>query len=151
MSRDCWMPPRSWYPATRTMDLAPPFAIPASMADSSGNPMGPCWESTNSQSYPLCANCSATVGLCEFRNKPSLGCPSRSCFLNSAPLSASLIRSCLLEFGQALGYDRSPTCMKYTTEPLIQRPVHPLQPSDVTPHRIRYCAVSSNSPGRLVG
>src|SRR5580693_9091565 len=101
MSRDCWMPPRSWYPATRTMDLAPPFAIPASMADSSGNPMGPCCESTNSQSYPLCANCSATVGLCEFRNKPSLGCPSRSCFLNSAPLSASLIRSCLLDFGQA--------------------------------------------------
>src|SRR5207302_2957265 len=51
--------------------------------------MGPCWVSTSSQSYPLCASCSATVGLCAFRNSPILGCPARSCFLNSDPLRAA--------------------------------------------------------------
>src|SRR4051812_45157629 len=50
--------------------------------------MGPCCVSTSSQSYPLCAGCSATVGLCALRNRPILGCPARSCFLNSDPLSA---------------------------------------------------------------
>src|SRR5579862_742998 len=58
--------------------------------------MGTCWVSTTSQSYPLCANCSATVGLCEFKNCPNLSCPARNCFLNSAPLSTSLIRFSLL-------------------------------------------------------
>src|SRR5215467_10181651 len=51
--------------------------------------MGPCCVSTSSQSYPLWASCSATVGLCALRNRPILGCPARSCFLNSDPLSAA--------------------------------------------------------------
>src|SRR3954463_6154592 len=88
MSRACWMPGRSSYPPTRTIDLAPPFEIPLSIAESFSYPMGPCWVSTRSQSYPECASCSATVGLCALRNRPILGCPARSCFLNSDPLSA---------------------------------------------------------------
>src|SRR2546428_1970066 len=54
--------------------------------------MGPCCVSTSSQSYPLCANCSATVGLCALRNMPNFGFPSRNCFLNSAPLIDSTIQ-----------------------------------------------------------
>ena len=49
-SSDCWMPPRSWQPATRTSDFAPPLEIPAIIADSVSKPIGPCWESTSSQS-----------------------------------------------------------------------------------------------------
>src|SRR3954454_20221327 len=59
--------------------------------------MGPCCVSTRSQSYPLCASCSATVGLCALRNRPILGCPARNCFLNSDPLSAGSGISVLLE------------------------------------------------------
>src|ERR1039458_6935685 len=59
--------------------------------------MGPCWVSTRSQSYPLCASCSATVGLWALRNRPILGCPARSCFLNSDPLSAGSGMGILLE------------------------------------------------------
>src|ERR1700722_8464718 len=51
--------------------------------------MGPCWVSTSSQSYPLCASCSATVGLWALRKSPILGLPARSCFLNSDPLMAA--------------------------------------------------------------
>src|SRR5262249_17517528 len=45
---------------------------------------------------PLWANCSAAVGLCELRNRPIFGAPSRNCFLNSAPVSAVLMPSELL-------------------------------------------------------
>src|SRR3954453_19450109 len=88
MSRACWMPGRSSYPPTRTIDLAPTFEIQLSIPESFSYPMGPCWVSTRSQSYPEGASCSATVGLCALRNRPILGCPARSCFLNSDPLSA---------------------------------------------------------------
>src|ERR1700689_625087 len=59
--------------------------------------MGPCWESTRSQLYPLNASCSATVGLWALRNRPIFGCPARSCFLNSDPLSAGSGMGILLE------------------------------------------------------
>src|ERR1700688_1631516 len=90
-SRACCIPGRSLYPPTRTIDLAPPLAIAANIADNFSYPIGPCCVSTSSQSYPLCANCSATVGLCEFKNNPSFGLPSRSSFLNSAPVTTSAI------------------------------------------------------------
>src|ERR1700722_15557673 len=63
--------------------------MPLNIAESFSYPMGPCWVSTSSQSYPLCASCSATVGLWALRNRPILGVPARSCFLNSDPLSAA--------------------------------------------------------------
>src|SRR5580765_6053570 len=65
--------------------------MPESMPDRLSLPIGPCCVSTSIQSYPLKASCSATVGLCELRNRPSLGDPARSCFLKSAPLRRSLM------------------------------------------------------------
>src|SRR5580765_145077 len=71
--------------------------------------MGPCCVSTSSQSYPLCASCSATVGLCAFRNKPIFGLPSRSCFLKSAPLRVASGITVLLNVYQSfLVYRRHP-------------------------------------------
>src|ERR1700688_3590765 len=113
-SRACCIRGRSLYPPTRTIDLAPPLAIAANIADNFSYPTGPCCVSTSSQSYPLCANCSATVGLCEFKNNPSFGLPSRISFLNSTPVTTSAIVSSpyfvsLQTFVQ-IRFTKSPQC-----------------------------------------
>src|SRR6202166_146279 len=113
-SRACCIRGRSLYAPARTIDFAPPLATAANIPDNFSYPIGPCCVSTNSQSYPLCANCSATVGLCEFKNKPSFGLPSRISFLNSAPVTTSAIVNSphflsLQKFVQ-IRFTKSPQC-----------------------------------------